>query len=126
MELFQRLLHIVELFENNSQTQFAKRIGLSQQTCNNYLKFEGQQKIRKALLDKILTVYPQVNRDWLFFGEGEMLGQDRTSPGVSASVADQEMTLKEALEEIVRLNRENRELRQRLETADRITEVRNS
>lgn len=116
MELFQRLLQLVELFENNSQTQFAKRIGLSQQTCNNYLKFEGQQKIRKALLDKILTVYPQVNRDWLFFGEGEMLGRDQAS-FVTPSAADQSMTLQKALEEIVRLNQENRELRNRMEGA---------
>lgn len=73
MNLFERILKLVELFENNSQTQFAKRIGVPQATFNTYLNFSGQQKIKLALLAKILCAFPQINKYWLYFGEGEML-----------------------------------------------------
>lgn len=111
MELFQRLLQLIELLENNSQTRFAKHIGLSQQTCNNYLKFEGQHKIRKALLDKILTVYPQVNRDWLFFGEGEPLGGSQVLP---TPCQDEKRRIAELEAELAEERRLNRRLTERL------------
>lgn len=76
MELYERLLKLIEFFEKNSQTRFAKKIGVSQATFWDYLNPIGQLKIRKVLLDKINLVYPQINRDWLFFGEGEMLKSD--------------------------------------------------
>lgn len=69
MELYQRLLQLIELLADNSQTRFAKSIGLSQQTFNNYLNPEGQQKIRKTLLDTILAIYPEISRDWLFLAK---------------------------------------------------------
>lgn len=76
MKLYERLLKIVEFFEENSQTKLAKRIGISQTTFWGYLNHTGQSKVRLDLLNKILIVYPQINRDWLYFGEGEMLTTD--------------------------------------------------
>ena len=99
MELYQRLLQLVESLAEGSQSKFAKNIGLLQQTFNNYLDAEGQRKIRFDLLTAILRAYPQVNRDWLFFGEGEMLGQGgRTSASLDKKdrrIAELEVELKE-------------------------------
>ncbi len=106
MELYQRLLQLIELLTDNSQTRFAKSIGLSQQTFNNYLNPEGQQKIRKTLLDTILAIYPEISRDWLFFGEGEMFDREGKTVSTGADEKDRLITeLKEELKEERRLNR---------------------
>lgn len=82
MELYERILKLVELFENNSQTQFAKKIDIPQATFNTYLNSSGQLKIKLTLLKKILSVFPQINKYWLFFGEGEMCscGSNKSFP----------------------------------------------
>ena len=85
--LFERILILVKVLEKNSQSAFAKKIGCQQSTFNGYLNEQGQTKIRKVLLDAILTTYPQVSREWLYFGEGEMLkGQTVGVPPLRAAV----------------------------------------
>ena len=111
MQLFQRILKLIELFENNSQTQFAKRLGIPQPTLFGYLNTNGQQKIRKTLLDKILVVYPQVNRDWLFFGEGEPLGGPQVLP---APCQDEKRRIAELEAELAEERRLNRRLTETL------------
>lgn len=114
MELYQRLLQLVELLANNSQAKFAKGVGLSQQTFNNYLNPEGQQKIRKSLLDKVLTIYPEVNRDWLFFDEGEPLVGKKTASDALLCQNDKDRRIAELEAELAEERRLNRRLTQRL------------
>ena len=82
VKLYERLLSLVKEFADNSQTTFAKSIGISQSTFHGYLHDQGQSKIRLDVLGSILTIYPQVSREWLFFGEGEMLRTDAPAPAV--------------------------------------------
>lgn len=114
MELYQRLLQLVELLANNSQAKFAKGVGLSQQTFNNYLNPDGQQKIRKSLLDKVLTIYPEVNRDWLFFDEGEPLVGKKTASDALLCQNDKDRRIAELEVELAEERRLNRRLTQRL------------
>ncbi len=115
MELFQRLLQLVELLSENSQSRFAKSIGLSQQTFNNYLNPEGQQKIRKTLLDAILSVYPQINRNWLYFGEGDMLDSGHNSMPIGQADPDEkDRRIAELEDELREERRLNRRLTERL------------
>ncbi len=114
MELYQRLLQLVELLANNSQAKFAKGVGLSQQTFNNYLNPDGQQKIRKSLLDKVLTIYPEVNRDWLFFDEGEPLGGKKAASDALLCQNDKDRRIAELEAELAEERRLNRRLTQRL------------
>lgn len=87
MKLYERILKLVELFENNSQTQFAKKIGVPQATFNTYLNSSGQRKIKLELLAKILNFFPQINKYWLYFGEGEMLkAENREALQVATSL----------------------------------------
>ena len=76
MQLYERLLQLVSAISGNSQTKFAKSLGMAQTTFLGYLSEKGQSKIRVSFLDQILNTYPQLRREWLYFGEGEMLQSD--------------------------------------------------
>lgn len=43
--------------------------------CNGYIQ-HMRKGIGKSKLENILNKYPQLNRDWLVYGEGEMLKSD--------------------------------------------------
>ncbi len=70
----ERLLQIIE-HEKISVSQFERRSGLS----NGYIK-----NIRKSIstdkLDGILRAFPDINRDWLIRGEGDMISESTTDP----------------------------------------------
>ncbi len=72
MELFERVKQIAGLA--GSETKLAFRLNLPQTTFNGYLKPSRQDKLW-PLLPKILELFPQVNREWLYFDEGEMTGE---------------------------------------------------
>lgn len=55
---------------NLNQTSFAKSVGVSQNAI--FKTVTGDTTPRLTLLDSILKAYPQVSRDWLFEGKGEM------------------------------------------------------
>lgn len=115
MKLFERLNIIAERIAG-SQTRLAKAIGIPQGTFNGYLSDEGQRKIRLDLLEGILLAYPQVSRNWLYFGEGEMIGEQITAISEKKSPGMQELQAKntELEEELREANRLNRRLTERL------------
>lgn len=112
MELYERLIKLTEIFTDNSQAKFARSIGLFQQTFHGYLNPDGQQKIRKVVLDAILNTYPEVNRDWLYFGEGEMLTSD--APAETAAASDCQRRIAELEAELKEERALNRRLTERL------------
>lgn len=67
MELFERVRKLIKLLQI-SQDKFADSIGLHQSTLNGYLKKNRQDNLW-PLLHKIIEVYPEINRDWLFHDE---------------------------------------------------------
>lgn len=79
MHLFERLNEIAEKI-SGSQTKMAKDLGIPQGTFNGYLNADGQTKIRMTLMEKILAIYPNVSREWLYFGEGDMLKSEQQMP----------------------------------------------
>lgn len=69
--------------------QFIKHLGMTTRTfeikcgmSNGYIR-----SMRKGLgedkLNNVLTNYPQLNRNWLLFGEGEMLHEPRILPDIT-------------------------------------------
>ena len=66
----QRLISFLK-FKNLSQAKFEKAIGVSNGFVNNISKGIGADK-----LQRILSIYPELNTDWLITGKGEMLNQD--------------------------------------------------
>jgi len=50
---------------------FAEKLGVS--TAYSSALCNAKEPITQRTLEKILTTFPEVNRSWLYFGEGEML-----------------------------------------------------
>ena len=71
MELFERVSNLAEK-KAGSRTKLAKILNIGQVTFNGYFKVERQNNLWPILF-KILKIYPEISRDWLFFGEGEMI-----------------------------------------------------
>ena len=56
--------------EGISQREFANRIGRRPPNLSKILN--GELNIPRGLANEILKVFPNLNRDWLMFGEGSM------------------------------------------------------
>lgn len=61
---------------NISQGKFEKGVGLSTGFVNNV-----GDSIRKSSLDKISSVYPELNTAWLLTGVGNMINENKNSIG---------------------------------------------
>ena len=115
MQLFERIKKLYDAL-GLTQNKFAKKIGVKPNTFSGYMNEEGQSKIRFDHLCAILKIFPHVNRDWLFFGEGPMFGESEgASPGDEAR--EKERIELELLRENRELMKENRDLRRELDTA---------
>lgn len=68
----QRIISFIK-YQKLSQRKFENSINVSNGFVNNISKSIGADK-----LQRILNVYPDLNPDWLLYGEGSML---KTSPG---------------------------------------------
>lgn len=66
-----RVLSLVDHFSNRNKKAFEQQVGLGNGFVNNIKK-----TIRTDSIEKILLAFPEVRRDWLLFGEGEMLNTD--------------------------------------------------
>lgn len=114
MKLFERITLIAANLAG-SQTGLAKAIGVPQGTFNGYLSDEGQRKIRIELLESIQRAFPQVNRNWLYFGEGDMLDSGQVStPATQVAPDEKDRRIAELEEELREERRLNRRLMERL------------
>ena len=80
MQLFQRV-KILAKSKAGSVKALAEKLGKGQSRFNAYLN-ETRQNNLWPLLPQILELYPDVSRDWLYFGEGEMLSASPTAARV--------------------------------------------
>lgn len=76
----QRLIEFLA-YKRLSQGKFEKSCGLSIGYVNNISKGIGAGK-----LHSILSIYPELNSDWLLTGEGEMLRPTPPSVGDNAQI----------------------------------------
>lgn len=65
-----RIKKIRSVFCDNSNANFAKKIGKSPHYASQLCT--GASKPGRNMLDTILRVFPSVSRQWLFFGDGDM------------------------------------------------------
>lgn len=63
--------------ENVNGSEFSRRMGLSSAYLASMRKSMPQDKI-----EKLLTVFPQLNRDWLLYGEGGMYREEIQEKGL--------------------------------------------
>lgn len=121
MELFERVKEISTQLAG-SQAALGEALNVSGRTFQGYLTKNREHNLW-PLLPKIKILYPQIRREWLWFGEGQMLQRAGTTSQIveSENLADNQSELnkvKEKLFELYEANRilheENRELRMRL------------
>ena len=65
----ERIKEIRKNLCNGSNEEFAKKVGESQQTVSNWTT----RGVGIGSIKKILQAFKEVDRNWLFDGEGEML-----------------------------------------------------
>lgn len=74
MELYKRIKQLSKQVVG-SEAKLAAILGLRQNQFNGYLNPVSQRNLWEHL-PVILAAFPQVRRNWLYFGEGEMLKTD--------------------------------------------------
>lgn len=77
-----RIAKIRKFLCNDDNQLFAQKLQstttFTSSLCN------GKTTVGEKLLQKILTIFPEVSRAWLYFGEGEMLVENSGSIGIVA------------------------------------------
>ena len=91
MELFERVDAVVRRM-TKSRTHMAKQLNIKQTTFNTWFTRDRQGYLLPILFN-ILELYPHISREWLFFGEGEMVRSETDGPPVSQS-REKELLLK--------------------------------
>ena len=101
-----RIQEIREILCNGDNAEFSAKMGFSKQYASGLCT--ASERITDKTLEKILKVFPEVSRSWLFFGEGEMLrsssasgseGRVKTERSYSEGTPDQVAILRALLED---------------------------
>ena len=75
----ERLRQVLEYFGIN-QTEFASRTGISKATLSHILSAGGRGgNLSDPTIEKIVTAFPSLNRDWIARGNGSMINSDLTN-----------------------------------------------
>ena len=74
-QMRERILNLIHS-EGISQRAFAIAIG--RQPTNVYQVLIGERHFPRGFCGDILKTYPRVNKDWLYFGDGEMYIDQKT------------------------------------------------
>lgn len=110
MQLFERV-RVLAKTKEKSVSAFSDKLEIAQATFNGYLK-ESRQNNLWEILPKVLELYPDVNRDWLYFGEGEMLlKEERATP---ETIQELKAKIHELEQEVSEERKINRQLTARL------------
>lgn len=72
-----RITQIRTYLCNDSNIIFASKINKSTQYASALCK--GSSNPGKGMMEELLTAFPEVNRSWLYFGEGPMLTPTNTN-----------------------------------------------
>jgi hypothetical protein len=70
MELNERILKIIDTYENGSKSQFAVKTGMHNQA---YKLLRHGYKPLKNTIDRIIYAYPDISVEWLTSGIGDMI-----------------------------------------------------
>ncbi|GAB3911479.1 hypothetical protein GCM10028803_53020 [Larkinella knui] len=94
-ERFKKLIEALGLNPNS----FAKRLGKAQSSIAVIV--EGKSKPGYELLEKVFANFPQVSRDWLLMGEGEMFRKEEKSAGADKYLQEHLQTLEKKFETLL-------------------------
>ncbi len=81
----QRLVALIDYFCSGNNAEFARQIGISAQTLNNWLS----RGLSKDALSKIASRWNEINANWLLTGDGSMIdNQDINGPACETEYLD--------------------------------------
>lgn len=113
MELFERVDYILNQ-KGLSRKALASKLGVPQSTFTMYFSVSRQDKLA-PLLWKLAELWPDVPRNWLFFGEGEEPEVHPTLDAPTAeALAEAQGRIRELEAELSEERRLNRQLTARL------------
>ena len=70
-----RLRQVIEYTTNGNQSAFGRLLGVKQNVIGNWLN--PSRPVDMGIINKILTINPDISIDWLKTGEGSMLKSDK-------------------------------------------------
>ena len=70
--------------KNLSSSQFADEIQVQRSSISHILS--GRNKPSLDLIKKILSTYSEVNADWLIFGKGQMVKQEKADQKINEQI----------------------------------------
>lgn len=76
--MVERILKLIETKTYGNEADFALKIGIKQQTLNNYTN--GKRPVKLDTVLAILHTYGDVSAEWLLRGKGEMVLSDNLPP----------------------------------------------
>jgi hypothetical protein len=88
----ERIKEFLDRFDID-ESIFNKQAGLGNGAVANNLKNNG--KFSDKSLEKILNAYPDIRKEWLYWGTGEMLVSDKKNPDQGISQDDFNKVLEE-------------------------------
>lgn len=107
--LYQRVKEISRKY-CGSDSHLAALLNIKQNTFSQYLNESRQAKLW-PFLDKILELFPEINRYWLYHGEGDMLG---SSVPLFTEMQKEKEILQKKLEEMENKLEEERTINKKL------------
>lgn len=72
-----RLRQVIQYTTNGNQSAFGRLLGVKQNVIGNWLN--PNRPVDMGIINKILTINPDISIDWLKTGEGSMLKSDKHS-----------------------------------------------
>ena len=95
MTIFNRILQFID-FKGISKNKFSIETGLS----NSYLtKMEDNSSIGSKIILKIVSIYPELNLNWLMTGSGEMILKPNNNTESKTGMNCSECAFKELADE---------------------------
>jgi hypothetical protein len=88
----ERIKEFLDRFDID-ESIFNKKAGLGNGAVANNLKNKG--KFSDKSLERILTSYPDIRKEWLYFGTGDMLISDTKKPDKVISQAEYDKAMEE-------------------------------
>ena len=122
MDLFERIKLVAKT--KGSVKKLAFELNIPQTTFNGYLSEKRQDNLW-PLLPKILVLYPELSRDWLYFGEGQMLKADGEKTDSSYPPLSKPTAPTPAANYNSELERENVQLKILLQVKNELLEAKN-
>lgn len=100
MEISERIDYLVrELCHDNGKV-FAERLGIQESSVSKWR--HGAREPRYATLEKILSEYPEVRREWLIDGKGKpFLGRRVIKRTSDAKIAERLAALEKKMDEVL-------------------------